>query len=68
MQSYQSATNIQYNVINKLSYIIDTLYKNSYIKTWKAYPDSYEIIFNYNGKNYTFKLYFEKNKPSYIFS
>jgi ubiquitin-protein ligase len=68
MQSYQSAISIQYNVINKLSYIIDTLYKNSYIKTWKVYPDLYEIIFSYNGTNYTFKLYVEKNKPSYIFS
>ena len=67
MQSYQSATSIQYNVINKLSYIIDTLYKNSYIKTWKAYSDLYEIIFSYNGTIYTFKLYFEKNKPAYIF-
>jgi ubiquitin-protein ligase len=68
MQSYQSAVSIQYNVINKLSYIIDTLYKNSYIKTWKVYSDSYEIIFSYNGIIYTFKIYFEKNKPSYVFS
>ncbi len=68
MQSYQSDTSIQYNVINKLSYIIDILYKNSYIKTWTVYPDFYEIMFGYDGTNYTFKLYFEKNKPSYVFS
>lgn len=68
MQSYQSATSIQYNVINKLSYITDTLYKNSYIKTWKVYPDLCEIIFSYNTTNYTFKLYYENNRPAYIFS
>lgn len=66
MQSYQSITTIQMNSINKMSYIIDTIHKNSYIKSWKAYPDLFEIVFYYNTQNYIFKIHYEKYKPSYI--
>ena len=68
MQSYQSIITPCPNIINKLSYITDNLYKDtSYIKTWKLYPNLLEIIFNYDKQNYIFKIYNEHNKPAYIF-
>ena len=66
MQSYQSLITIQSNAVNKMSYIIDTIYKNTYIKSWKVCPNSLEIIFNYNTQNYIFNIYYEEYKPSYI--
>jgi ubiquitin-protein ligase len=67
MQSYQSIACIYPNYINKLSYIINTIYKNTYIKSWKVNSDLLEIMFNYSTTNYIFKIYHEQNKPAYIF-
>ena len=68
MQSYQTIINTQFSTQEKLSYVIDTIYKNSYIKSWKVFSNLLELIFIYNKKIYTFKIHYECNKPTYIFT
>jgi len=68
MQSYQTIINKQYDTSNKLSYIVDTIYKKSHIKSWKYFSDLLELVFVYNKKTYTFKIYYDENKPTYVFA
>jgi ubiquitin-protein ligase len=68
MQSYQSIISPKANTVEKMSHIINSLYKNSHVKSWKVYPDSLELVLGHNTKNYVFKIYYERCKPSYVFA
>ena len=68
MQSYQTIINTQIGTLTKLSYIVDTIYKNSYVKSWKYFSELLELSFVYNKKTYPIKIYHNENKPTYIFA
>ena len=68
MQSYQTVINTQSDTSSKLSYIVNTIYKNTHVKSWKLSPELLELVYVYNKKTYTIKIYYDGSKPTYIFA
>lgn len=67
MQAYQSDLFYKANILQKISFI-QKLFKVSFIKFINLLSEYLEISLDANKKTYDLKIYYEINKPTFIFA
>ena len=68
MQSYQTTVFCKSSSISEKITLIKSIFNNYYVKSIKLFPDFIETSLNLNKKTYNIQIYFENQKPTFIFA